>query len=215
MALHDLDHSQLIDTRPLSCEGTETWQHGNSLVNYMKLVEMRGLTGAIRFDQHGLRTDFELEIVELKRNGLVKVGTWTEASGVNFTRNFTESYSEIVESLQNKTLVVTTILSPPYSMYKDSSKRLTGNEAFEGYAIDLIKEIAEILSKRKVTNRTKIGSIKREFFCLFAEFNYTFKWVDDQKYGKRDQETGEWNGMMGELLAQVRTQFVNVDSKSR
>ena len=36
------------------------------------------------------------------------------------------------------------------------------------------------------------------------EFNYTFKWVDDHKYGKRDQETGEWNGMMGELLAQVR-----------
>ena len=32
-----------------------------------------------------------------------------EATGVNLTRNFTESYSEIVESLQNKTLVVNTI----------------------------------------------------------------------------------------------------------
>lgn len=38
MALHDLDHSQDIDTRPLACDGTQTWQHGNSLVNYMKLV---------------------------------------------------------------------------------------------------------------------------------------------------------------------------------
>ena len=38
---------------------------------------------------------------------------------------------------------------------------------------------------------------------FFSEFNYSFKWVDDQKYGKRNQETGEWNGMMGELLAQV------------
>ena len=37
-ALHDLDHSQDINTRPLSCDGSETWQHGNSLVNYMKLV---------------------------------------------------------------------------------------------------------------------------------------------------------------------------------
>ena len=27
---------------------------------------------------------------------------------------------------------------------------------------------------------------------------------DDSKYGKKDKETGEWNGMMGELLAQVR-----------
>ena len=90
--------------------------------------------------------------------------------GVNFTRNFTESYSEIVESLQNKTLVVTTIYvrsksgvfckarshifahyilqSPPYSMYRDSQKMLKGNDVFEGYAIDLIKEVAEILSNR-------------------------------------------------------------------
>ena len=37
-ALHDLDHSQEINTSPLSCDGSETWQHGNSLVNYMKLV---------------------------------------------------------------------------------------------------------------------------------------------------------------------------------
>ena len=40
-ALHDLDLSQNIDITPLSCDGHYTWQHGNSLVNYMKLV--RGL----------------------------------------------------------------------------------------------------------------------------------------------------------------------------
>ena len=39
---------------------------------------------------------------------------------------------------------------------------------------------------------------------MLSEFNYSFKWVDDSKYGKKDKETGEWNGMMGELLAQVR-----------
>ena len=32
-------------------------------------------------------------------------------------------------------------------MYKDTSERLEGNDIFEGYAIDLIKEIAEVLSK--------------------------------------------------------------------
>ena len=31
-------------------------------------------------------------------------------------------------------------------MYKDSSKRLTGNEVFEGFAVDLIEEVAKILS---------------------------------------------------------------------
>ena len=37
--------------------------------------------------------------------------------------------------------------SPPYSMPKDAKKNLRGNEEFEGYAVDLIAEIAEILSK--------------------------------------------------------------------
>ena len=36
------------------------------------------------------------------------------------------------------------------------------------------------------------------------EFNYTFKWVDDGAYGYKNKETGEWNGLMGELLSQVR-----------
>ena len=41
-------------------------------------------------------------------------------------------------------------------------------------------------------------------YSIFVEFNYTFKWVDDENYGKRNQETGEWNGMIGELLSQVK-----------
>ena len=76
---------------------------------FLKQVEMKGLTGTIKFDQHGLRSDFKLEIVELKKDGLQKVGVWMEETGANFTRNFTESYNEIVDSLQNKTLIVTTI----------------------------------------------------------------------------------------------------------
>jgi hypothetical protein len=36
-------------------------------------------------------------------------------------------------------------------MYKESADRLQGNDAFEGYGIDLIAEISQILSK-EVTN---------------------------------------------------------------
>ena len=36
-------------------------------------VEMDGLTGKIKFDQRGQRTDFELDIIELKRDGLTRV----------------------------------------------------------------------------------------------------------------------------------------------
>ena len=100
---------QVVITRPLSCSGEETWQHGNSLVNYMKLVEMDGLTGKVKFDQVGLRTDFTLEIVELKRKGLTKIGSWHDQHGFKFLNHPTESGSDAMGSLENKTLVVTTI----------------------------------------------------------------------------------------------------------
>ena len=37
-ALDDLDRSRHIDITPLQCDGDLTWQHGNSVLNYMKLV---------------------------------------------------------------------------------------------------------------------------------------------------------------------------------
>nr|CAD7577210.1 unnamed protein product [Timema californicum] len=41
-ALHDLDSSQRIDIKPLSCDAVDTWPHGYSLINYMKIVSTWG-----------------------------------------------------------------------------------------------------------------------------------------------------------------------------
>jgi ionotropic glutamate receptor len=73
-------------------------------------VEMRGLTGVIKFDHQGFRSDFVLDIIELSKEGLKKIGTWNSTEGVNFTRTYGEAYTQIVEIIQNKTFVVTTIL---------------------------------------------------------------------------------------------------------
>ena len=40
---------ETLQTEALSCDGEETWVHGNSLINYMKMVEMNGLSGKIRW----------------------------------------------------------------------------------------------------------------------------------------------------------------------
>ncbi|XP_052740885.1 glutamate receptor ionotropic, kainate 2 isoform X5 [Bicyclus anynana] len=178
-ALHDLDTSQQIDVRPLSCEAEDTWPHGYSLINYMKIVEMKGLTGVIKFDHQGFRSDFTLDIIELTREGLQKAGTWNSSEGVNYTRSYGDNQKQIVEILQNKTLVVTTILSAPYCMRREASEKLTGNAQFEGYAIDLIHEISKVLG-----------------------FNYTFKLAPDGRYGSHNRETKEWDGMIRELLEQ-------------
>lgn len=159
-ALHDLDSSQQIDIHPLSCDNQDTWPHGYSLINYMKIVEMRGLTDVIKFDHQGFRTDFILDVIELSPGGLRKTGTWNSTQGVNLTRTYNDQQKEIKEILANKTLVVSTILSNPYCMRKESSDILHGNEQFEGYAIDLITEISKILG-----------------------FNFSIRLAPDGKYG--------------------------------
>lgn len=73
-------------------------------------VEMKGLTGVIKFDNQGFRSSFSLDIIELGKDGLRKIGTWNTSEGVNLTRTYGEVYTQIVESLHNKTFIVTTIL---------------------------------------------------------------------------------------------------------
>ncbi len=48
-------------------------------------MELDGLTGKIKFDSRGLRVDFELEIVELKKDGLQKVRSLKNVKETNYT----------------------------------------------------------------------------------------------------------------------------------
>ena len=65
-------------------------------------------------------------------------------------------------------------MNDPYCMYTESSETKIGNDRFEGFVVDLIRELAEQLG-----------------------FKYVFKLVDDGKYGTNDN--GVWNGMIGKL----------------
>lgn len=65
-------------------------------------------------------------------------------------------------------------------MYKKSDKSLNGNDKFEGYCLDLLKELSNILG-----------------------FIYEVKLVPDGKYGALNDK-GQWNGMVKELIDHVR-----------
>ncbi|XP_076044322.1 glutamate receptor ionotropic, kainate 2-like [Oratosquilla oratoria] len=175
-AIQDLDNSTDVQITALVCEGEDAWVYGNSIINYMKLVKMPGLTGYIQFDSLGFRTAFTLDIVELAEKGLHKVGTWSLENGINYTRTINDTRKRIIEGLQNKTLNVSFAFNEPYIMLKQSSDQLTGNDRFEGFCVDLLDEIADNLG-----------------------FNYTLIVVGDGSYGSKDA-TGEWNGMIRELL---------------
>lgn len=65
-------------------------------------------------------------------------------------------------------------------MFKKSDKPLYGNDRFEGYCIDLLRELSGILG-----------------------FRYELRLVEDGKYGALDESTGQWNGMVRELMDHV------------
>ncbi|UXI16918.1 hypothetical protein NH340_JMT02861 [Sarcoptes scabiei] len=179
-ALQDLDQSQSVDgIQPISCSSGTPWLYGSSLINYMRPVAFRGITGLVDFDQPGYRTSFSLDVMTITVDGFMKIGEWKQTLSANDTsltmyEKWNDHYSAI--SMQNVTLIVTTIISEPYTMLKESAIERSGNEQFEGFAVDLIEELSRLMG-----------------------FKYRFKLVSDGAYGIKD-EKGEWNGMIGELI---------------
>ncbi|XP_054845547.1 glutamate receptor 2 isoform X1 [Eublepharis macularius] len=152
------------------------WSHGVEIERALKQVQVEGLTGNIKFDQNGKRINYTINIMELKSTGPRKIGYWSEADRM-VVNPIDGSAGNESSGLENKTIVVTTILESPYVMMKKNYDTLDGNERYEGYCVDLAAEIAK-----------------------HCGFKYKLTIVGDGKYGARDAETKIWNGMVGELV---------------
>ncbi|XP_075404913.1 glutamate receptor ionotropic, kainate 4 isoform X4 [Tenrec ecaudatus] len=68
-AVQELNRSQEIGVKPLSCGSAQIWQHGTSLMNYLRMVELEGLTGHIEFNSKGQRANYALKILQFTKNG--------------------------------------------------------------------------------------------------------------------------------------------------
>lgn len=86
----------------------------------MKLTEFNGLSGHIKFDAHGLRTIFDLDILELQSTGLEPIGTWNIIDSLNMTRiaEITE-FANPINIMANKTFTVVSVEAAPYTMLKE------------------------------------------------------------------------------------------------
>ncbi|XP_035215998.1 glutamate receptor ionotropic, kainate 2-like isoform X2 [Stegodyphus dumicola] len=72
---------------------------------------------------------------------------------------------------------VTTFLSDPYAMLRESPTQMKGNDRFEGYGIDLLNALADLL-----------------------HFTYEIHEVKDGKHGAYNETTDYWDGMIGEIV---------------
>ncbi|XP_063534435.1 glutamate receptor ionotropic, kainate 2-like isoform X1 [Cydia strobilella] len=168
----------LEDGSSVTCESGTGWAFGSTLLNNLKTMEIEGLTGLIKFDDDGLRSYFEIEILELMAHGVETIATWNIEEGYKETRVIIPAAEiEGSESMKGKHFIVLTALSAPYGMLKESPKKLEGNDRYEGFGIELIDELAKM-----------------------NEFNYTFDIQADGVYGSLDKKTGRWNGMMEKVM---------------
>lgn len=133
---------------------------------------------------------------------LWQIGAWF--SNNTLVMNSTSLDLNASETLANKTLTVTTILvkelrrgqvsawltrllmeslpvwqENPYVMRKSNYQDFQGNEQYEGFCVDMLRELADIL-----------------------KFSFKIKLVDDGLYGA-PEPNGSWTGMVGELIHRV------------
>ncbi|XP_039544321.1 glutamate receptor 4b isoform X3 [Pimephales promelas] len=152
------------------------WNQGIDMERTLKQVRLQGLTGNVQFDHYGRRVNYTMDVFELKSNGPRRIGYWNDADKLVLTQDQALLPNE-TSGMENRTVIVTTIMEGPYVMLKKNWELYEGNEQFEGYCVDLAFEIAK-----------HIG------------FKYKISIVPDGKYGARDPETKIWNGMVGELV---------------
>ncbi|XP_023817935.1 glutamate receptor ionotropic, kainate 1 isoform X2 [Oryzias latipes] len=179
----------------LQCHRHKPWRFGPRFMNLFKEAQWNGLTGRIVLSKtDGLRKDFDLDVISLQEDGTarsvaegtsqltkrwIKVAIWNSYKGMTLIESNRDKNSNVTDSLANRTLIVTTILENPYVMVRKSDKELVGNDRYEGYCMDLLKELSNILG-----------------------FTYEVRLVGDGKYGAQNDK-GEWNGMVRELIEHV------------
>ncbi|XP_037402259.1 glutamate receptor 4a isoform X4 [Pygocentrus nattereri] len=151
------------------------WNQGIDMERTLKQVRIQGLTGNIQFDHYGRRVNYTMDVFELRSNGPQKIGYWNDIDKLVLVQN--ELGGGNGSAMENRTVIVTTIMEGPYVMLKKNWEMYEGNDQYEGYCVDLASEIAK-----------HIG------------IKYKISIVPDGKYGARDPETKIWNGMVGELV---------------
>ncbi|KRT86253.1 hypothetical protein AMK59_2049 [Oryctes borbonicus] len=181
-AFHELHLTNHQVVRKLTCDGEERGIHSFGLANYMKIRPIPNtITGKINFENDH-RSTLTLQVVEIMQGRLRKTAYWSAADpeSVTVVRTEKEQQELIDLYIKNTTFVVSSRIGQPYLMYKkpeDPDEVLEGNDAFEGFSMDIIDHIAKMLN-----------------------FSYKFVLTKNNKYGSFDKEKKTWDGLIKDIL---------------
>ncbi|XP_078376048.1 glutamate receptor ionotropic, kainate 2-like isoform X2 [Oculina patagonica] len=171
------------------CSSSEKQQEntsGKELARHLNEVRVEGVMGTIYANDPDHHGSAYFDVVNLRSSGEYKVGEWNEKDQLEMFKNKTPVWSsgsteipiDIPNILKGKTLRIATILAPPFVMLKeDENPSLNKTQEFEGLSIDILEKMRETL-----------------------KFNYKIYLVPDGKFGVKDRLTGQWNGIVKEII---------------
>ncbi|XP_048174325.1 glutamate receptor 3 isoform X2 [Corvus hawaiiensis] len=84
------------------------WSQGIDIERALKMVQVQGMTGNIQFDTYGRRTNYTIDVYEMRASGSRKAGYWNEYE--RYVPALDQLPSNDTSSVENRTIVVTTIL---------------------------------------------------------------------------------------------------------
>ncbi|GMS80447.1 hypothetical protein PENTCL1PPCAC_2621, partial [Pristionchus entomophagus] len=169
-----------IHGEPSCDEHVDEWEHGEKMIEFAEKLHLLGVSGPLHFDSRtGQRVNETIRVWTTNSNGrMEQMSDWSVSEGRFILNSSTRGHStQKKKTLENHTLSVTVYLEEPFVMKRTpkDGEILEGNDRYEGYCIDLLKMISNIL-----------------------KFDYILYEVPDRAYGIREA-SGKWNGMVGEL----------------
>ncbi|XP_068617451.1 uncharacterized protein [Battus philenor] len=180
-AVENIPEGFQLEAETAECGSDKQWEQGEKFWNHLLTNPVNGITNKIIIDNTtGERTYFDVEIMELSKNGFNSIAKWNSNSSFTYARSAVEVSDILAEKWQNKTFRVVSRIGAPYLIEKipKEGEELIGNDRYEGYSKDLIHEIlAESL-----------------------HLSYEIIIVPGNLYGSYNKETKTWDGLVGYLL---------------
>ncbi|KYN21138.1 Glutamate receptor, ionotropic kainate 2 [Trachymyrmex cornetzi] len=170
-----------IDPIQLSCiDKTTMYEAGPNIISVMQEISKKGkITGIVHIDEYGRRQYFNIKILNFQQSGVIQMGYW-DFDGIHVTQIKEEKDIYLQRFIEEKIFKISIIIKAPYIMeITNGSTRgeLIDGKRYEGFCIDLIHHIANILRFKGVV----------------------FQFVTDG-YGSYDPQTKTWHGLIGSIL---------------
>lgn len=113
------------------------------------MQDVEKASGNINFDDKGQRSNYTIHIYRSALSmPLAKIGTYSKQGGLRVIEEFMFRENTLPNMIRNRQRIVVSLLDEPFFMLKKDAleKNLTGNDRFEGYCVDLVEKLSQVVN---------------------------------------------------------------------